>query len=169
MEKMIPREYPSSRPHGFIGKQPWNSDEGPGVVCFGLKKKKNQEKLQISTGRRSFPGISGWEEPFGGKNREFLGMLLGMDPEFHRGFFLHAVAAAFYPEIPKIQPHLAQVTARQLQLFFPIFSILKSQHFRGKLPIIQHLSGATSALRDPCIPPIPKKSSIPKNRDIFLS
>lgn len=95
-------------------------------------------------------------------------MLLGTDPEFHREFFLHAVAAAFYPEIPKIQPHLAQVTPRQLQLFFPLFSILKSQHFRGKLPIIQHLSGATSALRDPCIPPIPKNPAFPKT-GIFFS
>lgn len=164
MEKMIPREYPSSRPHGFIGKQPRNSDEGPGVVCFGLKKKPGktpnihrEEKLSRDIGL----GGAFWREK-SGISRDAL----GNGSRIPQGIFSPCRGCCILSQNPK---NPAPPGPGDAKLFFPIFSILKSQHFRGKLPIIQHLSGATSALRDPCIPPIPKKSSIPKNRDIFLS
>lgn len=158
---MVPREYPSSRPQGFIGKQPRNSDEGPGVVCFGLKKK-TRKNSKYPQGGEAFPGYWVGKSLLEGKIGNFSGCSWEWIPNSTGDFFSMPWLLHFIPKSQKSSP-------TWLQLFFPIFSILKSQHFRGKLPIIQHLSRATSALRDPCIPPIPKKSSIPKNRDIFLS
>lgn len=105
----------------------WDSLE-----LFALDLKKKTGKIQNMHREEKLSRDVGLGRAFWRKNWEFLRMLLGVVPEFHKDFFSPSRGCSVLPLNPKIP---APREGREDPAFFPYFFILKSQHFPGKLQL----------------------------------